>query len=88
MSKFEQQILDYVQRDGYRPIRPGKLAKKMGVVKKKMPKYFDALDRLKERGEVRIAESGRIQARIPAGLVPGILRKRASGAGFLIPRRA
>ncbi|REJ85979.1 MAG: ribonuclease R [Planctomycetota bacterium] len=85
IGSLEQAILDYVNQPEYKPARPQSLSRKLGVRKKHREKFELLLDKLHSEGRLRISESGRIQANAPAGLIAGVMRKRSSGAGFVIP---
>lgn len=85
MSELEQQIRDYVMRSGYKPVTAKGLAKKLGVRKKSMPPFREALERLIERGDVRAGEHGLLRPRQGPGLMAGIIKRISSGAGFFIP---
>jgi len=82
---FEQDILAFVNQPEYQAIKPRNLAKRLGVSKKHWDAFTAALDALVERVEVRMSPSGRVMAKSPAGLIAGVLRKRSSGIGFVVP---
>lgn len=81
---MRQKLVQYVQRAGYKPLKPKSLCKKLGVKKRELEQFEAALTEALARGEVRISSSGRIQAGRPAGALIGILRKTAAGDGFVI----
>ncbi len=85
MSELPRTILDFVSRQSYEPVKPKALAKKLGITKKRQAKFDHALDQLIADERVRLLDTGRVAAKTPAGLVVGVLKKTASGAGFLIP---
>lgn len=84
MTGLKKQISEFVQRPGYTAIKPKALAKKLGVSKKKMEEFDQALAEAEAAGELMILESGRIQARRPAKTYIGIVRKILSGDAFII----
>jgi len=86
LSGFEQDILAFVNQAEYQAIKPRNMAKRLGVSKKHWEVFTEALEALQKRGEVRMSPSGRVMTKSPAGLVGGVLRKRSSGVGFLIPQ--
>ena len=85
MPALDQQILEYIARPGYEPQKLKPLAKNLGVTKKKMAGFQDAIERLQDAGQLRVSKNGRVQKSAAKGTVIGILRRIASGAGFLIP---
>ncbi len=82
---MKQQILDYLSRSNYRPIKPKELAKKIGIKKKNMPQFKAALAELADAGKVKRGKSGQVRIATAPGLIEGIIKKTASGAGYLIP---
>ncbi len=84
-SALDREILAVVNHQEYQAVKPHNLAKRMGLGKKHLDDFKAALERLKSAGELRVSPSGRVMAKTPAGLVPGVLRKRSSGVGYLIP---
>lgn len=85
---FEQDILGFVNQPEYQAIKPRNLAKRLGLGKKHWDAFSAALDALQQRGEVRLSPSGRVLAKSPVGLIAGVLRKRSSGVGFVVPHEA
>lgn len=82
---FDREILAFVNHPEYQAIKPHNLAKKLGIAKKHAGQFQESLDRLSAAGELRVSPSGRVMAKTPAGLIPGVLRKRSSGVGYLLP---
>ena len=85
MSQLEDQIIECLSGPDYRPIDSGALSKKLGVTKKGMPQFREALDSLLSAGKIREGKQGRLQVKVAAGFVTGTVKKIASGAGFVIP---
>ncbi len=85
MNQLAQKILNEVSRPGYQPVKKKSLAKKLGVTKKRMSAFEQALEQIAQAGQVRISDSGRVHPPIPSGTVLGIIRKISSGSAFLIP---
>jgi ribonuclease R len=85
MTDLNELILQYVNRPGYAALRPKGLAKKLGVKKQRLAEFSEALERLHAAGALRLAASGRVQPKVPEGLVAGVIKKTSSGAGYLIP---
>jgi ribonuclease R len=85
LSSLEQRILDYVNRPEYEPVKPRNLAKRLDIPKKRLDELRETIDRLQAAGQIRVGGSGRIKPRTPAGLIAGVMRKRSSGVGYLVP---
>ncbi|MFG0336002.1 MAG: ribonuclease R [Maioricimonas sp. JB049] len=85
MSTLAEDILAFIGRSGYKPLKPKNLAKKLGVTRKRLSKFDEALDALEAAGDIRRSSSGRIQPKSAAGLVAGVMRRTSSGKGFVIP---
>lgn len=86
MTNLANKIIEFVQRPNYRPMKPKTLAKKMGVTKKKTAKFDAALEEARLAGEIRVADSGRIQAKAPKGSYLGIVHRVKSGDAYIILR--
>lgn len=86
MTDLKESIVSFVQRPSYRPMKPKSLAKKLGVTKKKQAKFDAALEEARAAGEIRIADSGRIQAKAPTGSFLGIVHRVKSGDAYIILR--
>ncbi len=84
MSSLRTQISEFIQRPGYVPVKAKALAKKLGVTKKHWDHFQQTLEEAAAAGELRILESGRVQARRPASTYLGIVRKISSGDAYII----
>ncbi len=88
MNELQTEILEFVNRSGYEPMRPKLLAKKLGLNKKNLPDFLEALDELLESRKLLSSETGKIQSGTPgksgSGGLVGIYKKIASGSGFVI----
>ena len=87
MTALEKQILDYVFRTDYRPIKPESLARRLGLAKSDRPEFRAAIDRLSKRGRVRRMKNGLLKPRSAPDMIVGIIKRTARG-GFLIPHPA
>ncbi len=85
LPSLEQRILDFVNLPEYEPVKPRNLAKRLDIPKKRLDELRETIDRLQATGQIRVGGSGRIKPRTPAGLIAGVMRKRSSGAGYLVP---
>ena len=86
MMGLTRQLIEFVQRPGYRAMKAKSLAKKLGVTKKKQAKFEAALEEARAAGEIRISDSGRIRAKTPSGALMGIVHRIKSGDAFIILR--
>ena len=84
MPALKQQIVEFVQRPGYRAVKPKSLAKKLGVTKKRWLEFEAALTEAEQVGEIRFSDSGRVQAKTPPGTYVGIVHRISSGAAYII----
>jgi ribonuclease R len=85
MSHMEAKIMEALRSDRYRPIMPQELARKLRVSKKDNNEFRTVLQKLTETGVLRVGKKGRIRLKPSAGFIAGVVRKIASGAGFVIP---
>ena len=84
-NKHEQQILDFVGRPGYKPLKPPALAKKLQLSSKLRPQHDAALERLLQTGRLRKSKNGTLRLIATTDTIVGVMKKTASGAGYLIP---
>ncbi len=81
---MRKKLLQYIQRPDYKPMKPKSLLKKLGVKKQDVAKFDRVLAELEAAGEIRVSDSGRIQAGKTADGLVGILRRNSAGDGFVI----
>ncbi|SFH62454.1 ribonuclease R [Planctomicrobium piriforme] len=84
MVGLRKLISEFVQRPGYAAMKPKALAKKLGITKRRMEEFNDALSEAEAAGELKVLESGRVQAKRPAKTYLGTVRKIARGDAFVI----
>lgn len=84
MTNLAKQIAEFIQRPGYRPMKPKALLKKLGITKKRAAKFDAALEELQVAGEIRIGDSGRIQAKAPVGSYLGLVHRVKNGDAYII----
>lgn len=82
---ISQQIVDYLTRPGYEPVRAKTLAKRLGIKKKTRPAFDAAIEELLESGRIVKNESGRLRPPTGQGLVAGILKRTSRGTGYVRP---
>lgn len=84
LTELQTEILNFVNRGGYEPIRPKLLAKKLGLSKKNLDLFLTELDELIAANKLLVSETGRIQSKTSATAIVGTYKKIASGSGFVI----
>ncbi|MFK7776890.1 MAG: hypothetical protein QM501_02050, partial [Gimesia sp.] len=85
MSNFEKKILDYVASAGYTPVREKALLKKVGGSKASFTEFEQAMQNLRTRKDILVSDSGLIRPVKKESWIAGMIKKTASGAGYLIP---
>lgn len=85
MTPLETQLLEYVGREAYEPLRPKDLAKKLGLRKKELGELQSVIEMLSAQKRIRVSSKGRVQPVAQAGTIVGILRKTSAGDGYVIP---
>ncbi|MGE0757356.1 MAG: ribonuclease R [Pirellulaceae bacterium] len=93
-ENLETQVLEFVRREGYQPVKPRVIAKKMDLDKEGAAQLKKAIKRLVKRGVlawgdkhlVRLADPP-ARAAAKKGVV-GVFRRTSSGYGFVRPRGA
>lgn len=86
MMDLTKQLIEFVQRPGYRAMKPKALAKKLGVTKKKQAKFDAALQEAQTSGDIRLSETGRVRGKTQSGAILGIVHRIKSGDAFIILR--
>ncbi|QDU79956.1 Ribonuclease R [Polystyrenella longa] len=85
-GKIIFQIKQYLAQSDYKPMTEEMLAKKLDLKKKERSAFGQALDRLIERGEIKVGKKNRLRLKSTVSQeVVGKLKKIASGAGFVMP---
>ncbi|MBI3862079.1 MAG: ribonuclease R [Planctomycetia bacterium] len=87
MSSLERKILDTLARSGHKPVAPDALARDLNVSRKRMHEFLAVIEALVAAGKICQTGEGKLRGRVDPGLVEGIIKKTASGTGFLIPHR-
>ncbi|MDA1017258.1 MAG: ribonuclease R [Planctomycetota bacterium] len=83
MAKFDDRIVHFISQSGYKPAKPKSVAKKLGVTKKTVLVFRDALQQLLDTGRARMGSDGRVHAPTRAGAVVGVLKTIRSGDGYV-----
>ena len=90
MPNWPAALAEFVSAADYRAVKPVSLAKRMGVPKKELHAFRDALAAAVDSGEVLISEQGRVLPRSGAagdGVI-GTLRKAPGGATVNWPKQS
>lgn len=84
----QTEILEYLARPAYEPLKMRALARKLGVAKRDRERFESQLDKLTDAGRIQRTEHGRLflpGTRRNDGLISGRVRTTRSGAAWLIP---
>ncbi|WP_237227062.1 ribonuclease R [Rubinisphaera sp. JC750] len=84
MTSLQQDILNFVGRDGYTPLKAKTLGKKLGVKKKHFQEFEEALHDLIASEQLEATETGKIKAPGQKHGLQGILRKVSTGNGYVV----
>lgn len=84
MASLRDRLVDYVRSGGYKAVKAKSLAKKLGVKKKEMSAFEEALTWAEATGIVRINPSGRIHAKQSADALVGVVKRTSAGDGYII----
>lgn len=82
---MEDQILEFLRRPGYLPVKPATLAKQLKVSKDQFPEFDAALERLQSTGRLRISKRGEIRPLATSNMLVGTIRRRGGGGGTFYP---
>jgi ribonuclease R len=88
MSDFTEKILAGVSRQGYEPLKPKALARKLNVAPVEYRAFRLALRELLRQGRLEIGRSHTIRASRRGDTVAGVYRRAQSGIGFVRPHSA
>lgn len=87
-SKFEQQVLQYVSRPEYKPVKSRILAKNLDIPRDQHDEFKDLVKQMVAEGKLAYAENHKIQASSgspAANEVIGKFQRKAAGFGFVRP---
>lgn len=91
MASLKQQIIELLKKSGGRPVRPRKIARRLGLPKGERGRFEDAIAALVKRGKLQQNREGRVflpaSASASDSLIAGVLKKTAGGSAWLIPHR-
>lgn len=83
MDPLESRLRDCLQSPAYKPVKFSQLAKKLGVARDNMETLSELLRQLSDEGAIRLGESGRIESARRSAGITGIVRRTASGDGYV-----
>jgi len=83
-----EQILSFVQADGYKPREVEQLALAMGMGHDEQGDFHDACRALMKSGRIALGSSNAVMMSAPPGKLTGIFRGNKRGFGFVIARIA
>jgi ribonuclease R len=85
MSSSSHDILGFVRRDGYEPLKLKALARKLGVPSSEYRAFRDTVKLLMQQGRLELAKNRTIRQPDPHGTVTGVFRGIRAGGGFVRP---
>jgi len=85
MEKLTRQILDLVAEPGYRAVKPSSISRRLRADSGSGRQVGHVIDELVECGRLIVDDGGRVLPAAGAGRISGIVKRIASGAGFVIP---
>jgi ribonuclease R len=85
MPSLEEEIVAYLSRKSYHPLKPKGLARKLGLSPDQYSAFRRALRELVRAGRVELGKNHTVHQAKPHGTVTGIFRRTASGFGFVRP---
>ena len=88
MEVFKKQILSYISRRDYSPVKLSHLAKALGIEDKDYADFKTAFTQLRRSGQVAIGPKNLIILPEMSGRVIGTFRANPRGFGFIIPHQA
>jgi ribonuclease R len=88
MEVFKKQILSYISRRNYSPVKLSQLAKALAVEDKDFTDFKAAFTQLRRSGQVAIGPKNLIVLPEMSGRVIGTFRANPRGFGFIIPHQA
>jgi ribonuclease R len=87
-TRFTDQILRHLAREGYRPQKMRKLAREMGIADAEYGDFREAVKALMKAGRVVMGSASALTLPDPAGRIVGRFRANPRGFGFVIPELA
>ncbi|MBA3313671.1 MAG: ribonuclease R [Planctomycetota bacterium] len=84
-TDFERLLIEYVSDASYTPVKPGILARQLGLKGPAKHQLHEALDTLLASGRLREDKKGRIVPKSVQGAIVGTIKKIAAGGAYLIP---
>jgi ribonuclease R len=86
MSLSVSEILAYVRRDGYEPLKLKALARKLGVSSSGYEAFRETVKGLMQQGRLELGKNRTIRQPDPHGTVVGTFRGIRAGGGFVRPQ--
>ncbi|MHC5109664.1 MAG: ribonuclease R [Planctomycetota bacterium] len=80
-----QQILEFLQTEGYQPAQIEELAKVMGIARAEFGDFHDACKALMKTGRVALGGGQALMIAEPPGILTGTYRGNPRGFGFVVP---
>ncbi len=84
-TRFTDQILRHLAREGYRPQKMRRIAREMGIADAEYGDFREAVKALMKAGRVVMGSASALTLPDPAGRIVGRFRANPRGFGFVIP---
>ena len=84
-QSISEQILDFLRRPEYRPLKPRRLARAMRIDDSRYREFRSALRDLSQRGQIALGGGGALALPASSGSVVGLFQAHRRGFGFVIP---
>lgn len=85
MPDLEKKIITTVTEQGYQPLKPKALARKIGLSLEQYPDFKKAVRKLVKEGRLELAQNSTIRPSGSTNTVAGVFRKTSGGFGFVRP---
>ncbi len=85
LEVFKKNIIRLLRHSEYRPVKPGQMAKTLGVNSEDYPQFKQAVEELRRAGHVVIGSKALVSLPPLSGRIVGIFRANSKGFGFIIP---
>jgi len=84
-SGFTEQLLEILKRPEYKPVSVAIMAKVLRVPKSRLAEFRRTVQTLGEQEKIEIDPKGLVRRKRRAEAIQGVIKRTATGAGFLIP---
>ncbi|MEK6249605.1 MAG: hypothetical protein N2C12_15590, partial [Planctomycetales bacterium] len=88
LDDLEQAVLNFISAKGYRPVKPRKIARKLGLDEDATRELKRAVKRLVKAGKLAYGENHSVArpGAVADDHITGVFRRNANGYGFVRPQ--